>query len=47
LRGLNPSEQRQQGTFAATAGALDKQMLALRQRQMVDIKQRRAPRPSV
>jgi len=26
---------------------LDKQMLALRQRQMVDIKQRRAPRPSV
>jgi hypothetical protein len=47
LRDLNPGEQRQQCAFATTAGALDKQMLALRQRQMGNVKQGRATRPSM
>ena len=47
LRWLYTCKQGQQGTFATTAGALNKQMLALRHRQTGDVKQRRAIGPCV
>jgi len=47
LHGLHACEQGQQSAFTAAAGALNEQMLALRQGQFIDMQQRRLLRPSV
>jgi hypothetical protein len=44
---LHTGKQRQQSTFAAAAGALNEQMLALRHSQFINLEQRRLAGPGV